>query len=360
MKEFIRSITKVTVAFVLILLLTGCGSSGNISRSSNSDGTLPVAGPIIVVTDTTENDIEPDTSTEIEEQTTEIIESTKESEPEASSEVPETSPVEETTPEETPAESSEVPETEQSTEPETEPEIVQPEPQYTFKEMGVHMYITASVNIRTAPSVDGEALFVYHMNDMVYVTGQCNETGWYRIDIEGQTLYVSNRYVSTEKVVPPPTTPVVHTTTPQRPTYSTGSFVYYTVAGQHPERSYEEYLYGCLVDRGIAWWYPYAVAQIWQESRWNPNSNNGVDFGICQFNGATFSARAAHHASFPNADVWNPYDSLYVYSFYIRDILLACNNDVDAALSFYIVGHWNQRHDSYINAVMRWYNALGK
>lgn len=261
------------------------------------------------------------------------------------------------------AETTEVETTEEPTttvEPTTEEEtttieetIEKTKPEFTFKDYeGFVMYVKASVNIRTLPSTKGEIVTTRSLNEEVWVTGQCVETGWYRIMIEGQTYYVSNNYVSKEKVV------VNRSSGESAAIKPASGFVYYSVAGQYPNKEYEQYLYNCLVERGIAWWYPYAVAQIWQESRWNPKSTNGKDHGICQFKGIYFQGRAEHYAGMKNADIWNPYDSLKVYSYYIKAILAACGNKVDATLSFYIVGgtyYWNQ---DYINHVMNWYNQL--
>ena len=225
---------------------------------------------------------------------------------------------------------------------------------YTFTDMnGRTMYITGTVNVRSLPSTEGEIYFVYHLNDEVWVTGQCNETGWYRVDIEGHTCYISNQYLSAAKQQISKAIP----TTSRQTTPSTG-FVYYTVAGQRPSREYEQYLYNQLNNLGLSWWYPYAVAQIFQESRWNPNSTNGKDHGICQFKGVYFAGRAKAYAGMNNADIWNPYDSLKVYAYYIKAILASHGNDVNKTLSFYICGddsNWNQ---DYINRVLNWYNQL--
>jgi len=39
-----------------------------------------------------------------------------------------------------------------------------------------------------------------HVDGECGVTGQCNETGWYKFDYNGQTAFVSNSYLSSEKV----------------------------------------------------------------------------------------------------------------------------------------------------------------
>ena len=343
MKGIYRSITKVTLAFVLIFLLAGCESKPSnpteillvIGPSINE--TIPIIGPSI---NETESIVEIET-TEINYPETEIdkteIESTKETfEEETTSN--ESEPVSE-------VESSES--VEQTSVEETTEAV-----RFTFTDMTSHMYVQGSVNIRTLPSTEGDIVFVLDVNDIVYVTGKCNETGWYRIDVEGQTLYVSNKYVGSSKVV------YKSNPTTASTVYPTSGFVYYKVSGVAPNKDYEMYLYNQLNSLGIAWWYPYAVAQIFQESRWNPNSTNGRDHGICQFKGIYFAGRAQHYAGMANADIWNPYDSLKVYAYYIKAILASHNNNVNSTLSFYICGddnHWDQ---TYINHVMGWYNKL--
>lgn len=327
---------------LIMILSTGC------QKEDDAALTIPYIGPGSIVADVSTEILttaeEYESSSIIEEQTTETETTEQETTVEVTTEEMTTSAEETTTVEPT----TEEPTTE-------EPTVIQPtEPHYTFTELGKYMYVQAPVNVRTLPSTDGDVVTSFDVNHQVWVSGQCNETGWYRVEMEGQQFYISGSYLGDSQVVVSQSP--ASTTKPAQ--HSSAGFVYYTVAGQWPNRSYEEYLYNCLVDRNIAWWYPYAVAQIWQESRWNPESFNGVDAGIVQFNLETFPARAAHHANYPNANIWNAYDSLYVYSFYIRDVLVGCNYDVEAALSYYIKGHWNDRHQGYIDAVYKWYNAL--
>lgn len=333
---------KILMTFVITLVMilsTGCQAEKPLENSIEEIiiCTLPVYGPSFVDPQTQETE-----ESSAAASTEESVEST----------TIETEPLttEETEPPTTAPEPTESITTVAPTEPPTEPA-----PVYTFKDLeGKVMYVIATVNIRTLPSTDGEIVTTRSVNEEVWVTGQCNETGWYRISLEGQTFYISGSYLSDTKITVVRQQP----TTTQPPASTATGFVYYTVSGRWPERAYEQYLYNCLVDRGIAWWYPYAIAQIWTESCWTPTSYNGVDAGICQFNEQMFPARAAHHANYPNADVWNPYDSLYVYSFYVRDILAGCSNNIEAAWSYYIKGHFNDPHPTYIAACWKWYNSL--
>ena len=71
---------------------------------------------------------------------------------------------------------------------------------YTYTDMSATMYAQSSVNVRDLPSADGEKLGALSTNQEVAVSGQCNETGWYRFEYDGQTAYVSNNYLSDSKV----------------------------------------------------------------------------------------------------------------------------------------------------------------
>lgn len=75
-----------------------------------------------------------------------------------------------------------------------------PEMKYTFTDMTAVMYAQNTVNVRNLPSTDGKKLGRFSVNDEIIVNGQCNETGWYRFDYNGSVAYVSNKYVSANRV----------------------------------------------------------------------------------------------------------------------------------------------------------------
>ena len=88
---------------------------------------------------------------------------------------------------------------ENKTEEKSEP-TAEPEPQYTYTDMSAAMYATQTVNVRNLPNTDGEKVGSLSTNEEIAVTGQCNETGWYRFEYNGVTSYVSNNYVSDTQV----------------------------------------------------------------------------------------------------------------------------------------------------------------
>lgn len=106
------------------------------------------------------------------------------------------------TEEESEVEEEVTPESTEEPEATTEPtETVEPEPQYTYTDLNQTMYAKQSVNVRSLPSTDGEKLGGLSTAQEVTVTGQCNETSWYRIDYNGSVGYVSNNYLVNEKPV---------------------------------------------------------------------------------------------------------------------------------------------------------------
>lgn len=71
---------------------------------------------------------------------------------------------------------------------------------YTYTDMSAIMYAKSAVNVRSLPSTDGTRLGTLVANQPVAVTGQCNETGWYRIQYGDGEAYVSNKYLVSETV----------------------------------------------------------------------------------------------------------------------------------------------------------------
>lgn len=75
--------------------------------------------------------------------------------------------------------------------------------QYTYADLDIVMYAKTSVNVRSLPTIDGEKVGGLSLGQEVYVTGQCNETAWYRIEYNGGVAYVSNSYLVNEEPVVP-------------------------------------------------------------------------------------------------------------------------------------------------------------
>lgn len=161
---------KLTIVFLLVLtlsLLTSCGEAKENNEVISTESE-------ILTNDLTEEEILPEANTEVAEQEQEAEEAS-------------TAEVQELT--------EEVVEEENAT--------------YTYTDMSATMYAKSSVNVRDLPSTDGNKIGSLSTNDEVHVTGQCNETNWYRFEFNGEVAYVSNSYLVNEKVAvaPPAETP---------------------------------------------------------------------------------------------------------------------------------------------------------
>lgn len=129
--------------------------------------------------------------------TTEIKDSTETEpaeEPTVEQETVENTETEESSTEQETAESTEIEPT-ATTEPTEEASA-----QYTYTDLSAIMYAQQTVNVRNQPSTDGEKVGSLSTNQEVSVSGQCNETSWYRIEYNGTTAYVSNNYLGDSKV----------------------------------------------------------------------------------------------------------------------------------------------------------------
>lgn len=124
----------------------------------------------------------------------------------------------------------------------------------------------------------------------------------------------------------------------------------YSIHGTIPNREWQRYLIDELKRKGIEWYVPYAVCQIFQESRWNPKADNGRDKGLTQQKGIYWAARAERYG-IKGADIWDPYAQLHVYACMMAEYLRLAKNDVGWALSFYFYGN-GQRADKYVHDVL--------
>ena len=87
---------------------------------------------------------------------------------------------------------------------ETETETVEQKPEYTYSDLSETMFAKSAVNVRDLPGTDGNRVGGLNFAQEVNVTGQRNETGWYRINYDNKDAYVSNSYIVKDKPEPKP------------------------------------------------------------------------------------------------------------------------------------------------------------
>ena len=85
---------------------------------------------------------------------------------------------------------------EEDSEEDSEEPVAEPQAIYTYTEMTATLYATQTVNVRNLPDTTGETLGSLSTNQEITITAQCNETGWYMFDYNGQAAFASNNYLS--------------------------------------------------------------------------------------------------------------------------------------------------------------------
>lgn len=139
-----------------------------------------------------ENNATPETNTQIE--------ATEQATPEQAVEVAPMETTEAVEPVETETTEPETTDTIAPEETQTEATEQKESSQYTFTDMDEIKYAKTSVNVRNLPDTSGDKLGGLAQNDEIHITGQCNETGWFRFDYNNSIGYVSNSYIVDEKV----------------------------------------------------------------------------------------------------------------------------------------------------------------
>lgn len=167
MKHRTHKLAAKTVAAILCaaLMLTACGSKETTSNETASTETTSATATEATSVESTEM-----TTTEAAVEPTEA-------------------------PTETPAESPA---------PAVEPTAASVEPTtvstgYTYSELNQTMYAKSAVNVRDLPSTDGKKIGSLKASQEITVTGKCDQTGWYRFELNNTTGYVSDKYIVSEK-----------------------------------------------------------------------------------------------------------------------------------------------------------------
>ena len=70
---------------------------------------------------------------------------------------------------------------------------------YTYSELSKTMYAKSAVNVRDLPNTDGKKIGSLKASQEITVTGKCDQTGWYRFELNNTTGYVSDKYIVSEK-----------------------------------------------------------------------------------------------------------------------------------------------------------------
>lgn len=105
----------------------------------------------------------------------------------------------------------------------------------------------------------------------------------------------------------------------------------------------------------IEWWEPYALAQMFQESHFNPaaENRNGLDKGLIQYRVTYWSAMCSQHGLDPATSIfdWKAQLNIYVQDTARR---LGSGCSVQDTISRHMMSDYGPYCETYVNDVMRW------
>ena len=141
---------------------------------------------------------------------------------------------------------------------------------YTCTEMTQTMYAKSAVNVRDLPGTDGNKIGSLKASEEIAVTGKCDQTGWYRFDLNGTTAYVSDKYIVSEKPAQTATANNGGKTT-QSTAAATGSTTATTgnaatTSGEYFDRTMAEQVFAMVNEERVA---NGINALIWSEDLYN-------------------------------------------------------------------------------------------
>ena len=128
----------------------------------------------------------------------------------------------------------------------------------------------------------------------------------------------------------------------------------YSVDGKVFDCCLQVYLYDRLKEKGIEWWYEYALCQSYQESRYDiyaVNQTNFEDKGLFQYKQRYWAGVAAQYGR-EGADIFDPYAQIDVYTSQIAERINR-GEDAYSAISDHYTGG-SGYSSKYVSEVMQW------
>lgn len=128
-------------------------------------------------------------------------------------------------------------------------------------------------------------------------------------------------------------------------------FPLYAVDGEMLEEDLQEFLWDELSRYGLGWWMPYAMLQMYQESRFNRyDITNNLDYGILQYRKQYWPEKAARYG-LEGADIFNPYAQIHVYVQETKKRLIDFGLDKYETISRHMMSDYSSYNSKYVDDV---------
>ncbi len=182
-----KKLFRIFLSMMIVSVCAGCGDKNTSGDMVSEDMTVDSVSEDITVSEEENSLSENDTDSEEN-----SVENTEKPEVDSEEDSEETTADDDT---EDTADGA-VDDTEEISDDSSEEPVAEPQAIYTYTEMTATLYATQTVNVRNLPDTTGETLGTLSANQEITVTAQCNETGWYMFDYNGQVAFASNNYLS--------------------------------------------------------------------------------------------------------------------------------------------------------------------
>lgn len=132
----------------------------------------------------------------------------------------------------------------------------------------------------------------------------------------------------------------------------------YSVNGTVLDTDLQEFLFSELSAKGIEYWMPIALAQMYQESTFDScQITNGIDKGILQYR-CIYWEEWCDRAGVEHGDIFNPYKQIEVYCRMVAEWIRAGETEAKT-ISNHNTGGWNDDfNETYYNDVAQWFDTV--
>lgn len=131
----------------------------------------------------------------------------------------------------------------------------------------------------------------------------------------------------------------------------------YRCDGELMDEDLQRFLYETLTDNGIAWFFPYAIAQATQESECDPHNVTGIDCGLFQYRKTHWNEKAERYGYF-DADIFNAYIQIDIYVHEMSKRINEYGCSLYEAISRHYTSDYGTFNQKYVNDVMERYQKL--
>ena len=120
----------------------------------------------------------------------------------------------------------------------------------------------------------------------------------------------------------------------------------------------QEFLWKCLHEHGIGYFYPYAIALARQESGYDLHDvSYGTDCGLFQYR-STYWAEVSERWGYKDADIFNPYIQIDIFCHQMAKRLNELGCTINEAISRHMMSDWGNYNPKYVEDVMCRYDKL--